>query len=255
MPGKFVFVVGDNLADGSDTDDLMPLSRLDLLLEETLPDSLPVLVPGQGIEVHERETIRAKLRRRGLPESMLMDVPLPAPLRPCEVHKHRPENVLIAGLHKVEDDLFRATLRISDKQEMILDHTTGSHVTGMVITEAVRQISVAVAERDLLTPSGTARRFIMNSLQTVFHKFLLPLPTRLEYRLEELRRKGPDRLRFRGRCDLLQADVLAASGSTDIVVMDEKRADRIEADHIRETTRALTELHAEEHGLTKHPAV
>ena len=126
-----------------------------------------------------------------------MDVPVPAPLRHSEVHKRNPENVLIAGLRKVEDHLFRATLRISDRQEMVLDHTTGSHVTGMVITEAVRQMSIAVGERYLLTPSGPAHRFIINSLQTTFHKFLLPLPTRLDYTLEELKRKGPDRLRFR----------------------------------------------------------
>lgn len=255
MPGKFVFVVGDNLACRSNSEDLVPLSRLDLLLEEGLSsDPPPVIVPGQGIEKYEREIVRAKLRRRGLPESMLMDVPLPTPLHHHEVHKRNPENVLIAGLSKVDDRLFRATLRLSDRQEMVLDHTTGSHVTGMVITEAVRQMSLAVGERHLLTPFSTARRFIINSLQTTFHKFLLPLPTRVEYTLEELKRKGPGRLRFRGRCDLLQADVLAASGSMDLMVIDEKRADQIEADHIRETTRALAELHAEKQGASEHLA-
>lgn len=246
MPGNFVFVVGDNLASRSNSRELMSLSRLSLLLEERSPsDPLPVIMPGQGIEEHERELVRTKLRRRGLPESILVDVPLPAPLRHSEVHKHNPENVLIAGLREAEDHLFRATLRISDRHEMVLDHTTGSHVNGMVITEAVRQITVAVGERYLLLPSGVARRFIMNSLQTTFHKFLLPLPTRLEYTVEELKRKGSGQLRFRGRCDLLQADVLAASGSMDIAVMDEKRAERLEAYHVRETTRALAELHEE----------
>jgi hypothetical protein len=187
--------------------------------------------------------VRGALRRHGLDEALLLDLPAPAPLHPREVHKRRPENVLLAGLEKAGDNLFRASLRICDRQEMVLDHPTGSHVTGMVITEAVRQISLAVGERYLLTPSGRAGRFILNSLRTTFHRFLLPLPARLEFRLEEVRYKGPDRLRFTGTCDLLQADSVAASGSVDMAVMDEQRADRIEARHIREATRALAERH------------
>ncbi|MDQ0772758.1 hypothetical protein QF026_001224 [Streptomyces aurantiacus] len=252
MPEKFVFVVGDNLACRSNSEDLVPLSQLDLLLEEGLSSDPPlVIVPGQGIEKDERDIVRAKLRRRGLPESMLMDLPLPTLLHRHEVHKHNPENVLIAGLRKVDDQLFRATLRISDRQEMVLDHATGSHVTGMVIQEAVRQMSLAVGERHLLAPLDTARRFLISSLQTTFHKFLLPLPTQVEYTVEELKRKGPNRLRFRGRCDLLQADVLAASGSMDVMVIDGQRADQMEAAHIRVTTRALAELYAEKRGVSE----
>ncbi|WP_405970338.1 A-factor biosynthesis protein AfsA [Streptomyces sp. NBC_00988] len=239
--------MGENLAGRSDSADLVSLSRLDPLLERVRSGPLPVLVPGQGVEERERKIVRAKLRRYGLTEALLVNLPAPAPLSPSEVHKRRPENVLVAGLHKAENDLFRATLRISDQQEMILDHTTGSHVTGMVITEAVRQLSLAVGERYLLTPSDTARRFILNSLQTTFHRFLLPLPTRLEYRLADIQRNGPDRLRFTGTCDLLQADVLAASGSVDIVVMDEKCADRIEARHLHEMTRVLAKSHVQQH--------
>ncbi|MFF7788126.1 AfsA-related hotdog domain-containing protein [Streptomyces sp. NPDC007991] len=214
-----------------------------------------MILPGQGIEEYEREIVRAVLRRHGLPESILMDIPLPAPLPCFEVHKRIPENVLIAGLSKVDDRLFQATLRISDRQEMVLDHTTGSHVTGMVITEAVRQMSVVVGERHLLTPTGTARRFILNSLQTTFHKFLLPLPTRLEYTLEHIERKGPDRLRFKGRCDFLQTDVLAASGSMALTVIDAQRAEQIEAVGIRRTTRTLAKRHTEQRGVTEHLAL
>ncbi|MGW2836210.1 AfsA-related hotdog domain-containing protein [Streptomyces sp. NPDC001493] len=255
MHGEIVFVVGENLAGTSESADLVPLSGLDRLLERVLSGPLPMLVPGQGMGECERETVRTALRRHGLAETMLMDVPAPVPLLPREVHKRRPENVLVAGLHKVGEDRFRAALSISDQQEMILDHTSGTHVTGMVITEAVRQISLAVGERYLLTPSRTARRFILNSLRTSFHRFLLPLPARLEYRLDEVVRKGPDRLRFTGTCDLFQADVLAASGSIDIVVMDEKRADRIEADHIRQTTSALARCHSEEIGVSPRPVL
>ncbi|MFE6199278.1 AfsA-related hotdog domain-containing protein [Streptomyces sp. NPDC057838] len=243
MLGNLVFVVGDNLASRSHAADLVPLSRLGALLDgEPASGSPPVIVPGQGIEAYEREILRSTLRSRGLPESLLVDVPLPTPLKHWEVHKRNPDNVLIAGLRRISENRFEAVLRISDRQEMVLDHTTGSHITGMVITEGVRQLSLAVGERFLLTPSRTPRRFILNSLQTLFHKFLLPLPTRLEYTLEEVEHKGPDRLRFTGRCDVLQTDVLAASGSMDMLVMEESRADRIEARQIHETTHALAEL-------------
>ncbi|NEW76897.1 AfsA-related hotdog domain-containing protein [Streptomyces sp. NEAU-174] len=243
MPENVIFVVGDNLASRSHSVDLVPLSRLEALLDgELTSGSLPVIVPGQGVEEYEREILRGALRRYGLPESLLADVPLPAPIYHSEVHKRNPDNVLIAGLRRISDDQFEAVLRISDRQEMVLDHTTGSHIAGMVITEVVRQISLAVGERYLLTPSRTPRRFILNSLQTSFHKFLLPLPARLEYTLEEVKYKGLNRVRFVGRCDVLQTNVLAASGSMDLVVMDESRADEIEARQIHEMTHALAEL-------------
>ncbi|HEY8978730.1 MAG TPA: AfsA-related hotdog domain-containing protein [Streptomyces sp.] len=244
MQTDVVFVVGDHLAGRSQSAGMVALSRLEALLDsgDLASDPPPTIVPGQGIEEYEREILRRALRRHGLPESLLMDVAPPAPMHHADVHKRDPDNVLVAGLRQIADDRFEAALRISDRQEMLLDHRTGSHISGMVITEAVRQMALAVGERHLLTPSPTRRRFILNSLQTSFHRFLLPLPTRLEFTLEEVRHKGPNRVRYTGRCDLLQADVLAASGSTDMVVMDESRADEIEARQIREVTHALAGL-------------
>jgi hypothetical protein len=242
VPGDFVFVVGENLAGRSDTAELVPLSGLDRFLAG-LAGPPPVLVPGQGLEEHGREAVRGALRRHGLDEALLLDLPAPAPLHPREVHRRRPENVLLAGLEKAGGNLFRASLRICDRQETVLDHTTGSPVAGAVVTEAVRQIALAVGERYLLTPSGRSGRFVLNSLRTTVHRFLLPLPARLEFRLEEVRYEGPDRLRFTGTCDLLQADRVAASGSVDMAVTEEQRAGRTEAHHIREATRVLAERH------------
>lgn len=241
MPGKFLFVVGDNLASRARSADLVPLSRFESVLDEELASGPPpVVVPGQGIDLYQREILRHALLRRGLPQSLLADVTLPEPLPHTEVHKSDPGNVLVSGLRQVGEDRFEAFLRIADRQELLLDHTTGSHVPGMVIAEAVRQLSLAVGERYLLDPARTTRsRFILNSLQTSFHKFLLPLPTRLEFTLEDVRRKGPNKVRYLGRCDVFQTDVLAASGTIDLMVMDESRAEQLEARHIDAMTRAL----------------
>ncbi|MFF4749443.1 hypothetical protein ACWD5R_21465 [Streptomyces sp. NPDC002514] len=124
MPGKFVFVVGDNAAGGSDADDLAPLSRLDLLLPET-SDPPPVIVPGAGIEEHEREIIRARPRRSGLPEPTQTDVPLPAPPRPREVPGHRPENILVAGPHTA-----RALTELHAGEPGPTKHPAGSRIAG-----------------------------------------------------------------------------------------------------------------------------
>lgn len=243
MRDRVVYVVGDNLSSRSKSADLVSLSDLVANIRSGLvSEPFPTIAPGQGVEEAGREAICSELHRKGAPESKLKDTPLPDLLTRSEVHKHKPENILIAGLEKVEDDYFRANLRISDQQEMILDHTTGSHVTAMVITEAVRQISLAVGERYLLAPPTSARRFIINSLQTAFYKFLLPLPTQLDYSLEETNWKGPNRLQFRGRCDLVQAGVVTASGSMDMLVLEEERAEQVEERQIHETTRSLAEL-------------
>ncbi|ANW22663.1 AfsA-related hotdog domain-containing protein [Streptomyces clavuligerus] len=241
---KVVFIVGDHLAGSSPSPHLMSLSQLlSGLRDGQVREPWPTLVPGQGIEQYERGIVRGELRRLGLPESILLDIPMPELLGHSEVHKHNPENVLVAGLHRVDENLFRASFRISDRQEMVLDHAPSAHVAGMVITELVRQMSLAVGERYLLRPTGVSRRFILNSLQTSFSKFLLPLPALIEYRAENLVRKGPDWLRFQGHCDVVQAGVTAASGSMDMVVMDERRAARIEKRQFLEVMPLLTDLH------------
>ncbi|MFB7493227.1 hypothetical protein ACFC09_00730 [Streptomyces sp. NPDC056161] len=130
MPGKFVFVVGDNSAGASNADDSAPLSRLGLLLPETLSAPAPVIVPGQGIEEHEREIIRARTRRSRPPEPTLTeptltDVPLPAPPRPREVPEHRPENVLVAGPHQA-----RALTELHTEEPGPTKHPAGRRIAG-----------------------------------------------------------------------------------------------------------------------------
>ncbi|MEU2794063.1 AfsA-related hotdog domain-containing protein [Streptomyces sp. NPDC007100] len=242
MSEGVVFVVGDNLAGSSPSAHLLSLSELLSGLRDGLVrEPWPVLVPEQGVERYERDLVRDRLRRLGLPESILQDPPIPEVLGCAEVHKHNPDNVLIAGLHKVEEDLFHASLRVSDRQEMVLDHASSAHVTAMVITEMVRQMSLAIGERYLLGTTGVPRRFIINSLETSFSKFLLPLPARIEYRLEKLSAKGPDRIRFQGRCDVVQAGITAASGSMDMVVMEETRSAQIEERQFLEALPLLAE--------------
>ncbi|MEW2544895.1 AfsA-related hotdog domain-containing protein [Streptomyces sp. NPDC047002] len=242
-PRDVVFIVGDNLASRSPAAGLMSLTALLTGLDNgSVRAPWPVLVPGQGIERYEREIVRGRLRRLGIPESILRDPPMPPMLGCAEVHKHNPDNVLLAGLDRVADDRFSAALRISDRQEMVLDHAASAHVTAAVITEVVRQMSLAVAERYLLARTGTPRRFILNSLESSFSRFLLPLPTRIDYRLEEHVWKGQDRLRFRGRCDLVQAGASAATGSMDMVVMAESRAALIEERQFLEAMPRLAYL-------------
>ncbi|RNG34932.1 AfsA-related hotdog domain-containing protein [Streptomyces botrytidirepellens] len=244
MNDEIVFIVGDRLAGGPPRRGIMSLSRLVADLRAgLLRDPLPALVPGQGIERHEMDLIRAELKRCRLPGTALWDAVPPELAGRGEVHKHRQENVLIAGLRRIGDTHYQAALRLSNTHEMVLDHTTGTHVTGMVVTEAVRQMSLAVAERYLLKPGQPVPRFLINSLQVSFSRFLLPLDAEIDYHLDEAVWKRPDVLRYHGQCDVLQAGVTTASGSMSLSVHEEGAAERIEETQSDAVVQRLADRH------------
>lgn len=62
------------------------------------------------------------------------------------VHKHRSENTLISTPERSENGNFVAGLILHEQNELMLDHLTGQHVQGMVLTEACRQMFLAVTE-------------------------------------------------------------------------------------------------------------
>ncbi|MCU1612679.1 MAG: A-factor biosynthesis repeat protein [Frankiales bacterium] len=180
-----------------------------------------VLVCGQGVTDYERSRVGHELQRRTLPVPVTLENGAEELCVHAEVHKYREPNVLIAGLHRVDDTTFRASLRLHNDNELLLDHQTGQHVQGIVVMEAARQMFLAVSERYYV--SLWPKRdfyYVIHSMNTNYRSFLFPLPTAIEYRVAEAKLNNPRRLGFKCDMDLLQAGTVAASTHVSFTALD-----------------------------------
>lgn len=110
-------------------------------------------------------------------------------------HKHRNENVLISEPRRIDDSHFEADLLIDARSELMLDHLTGLHVQGMVLTEACRQMFIATTEAHCMTADAPAKRyFVINEMNMRFLQFAFPLPATIHYQLQDLQRPRADRM-------------------------------------------------------------
>jgi A-factor biosynthesis hotdog domain len=156
-----------------------------------------VLAEGQGVAEGDWELIREELERCGLSGRACIVPGARGRLAGRdETHKHRPQNVLIAGLDRTGEGTYRAALRIHNDQEFQLDHQA-SHVQGMVILEAARQMYLAVCEQ--YYGSRWPERdyaYVYDRLETTFRNFLFPLDCTLECEVLSADLADPELLGF-----------------------------------------------------------
>jgi A-factor biosynthesis hotdog domain len=171
-----------------------------------------VLAEGQGITPYDWDWIRDELARLGLSERVLIRRNSRGPLSGhSETHKHRESNVLIAGLTRLTDTTFRASLRLHNDQELQIDHQA-SHVQGMVVLEAARQMYLAVCERHYAYRWPEHRySYIFDRLEASFRNFLFPLETTIDCEVLEAELTDPEQLVFDSQIKFRQAGLHAAT--------------------------------------------
>lgn len=118
---------------------------------------------------------------QGLSAEQLREVDGPVPAPPHLTHKEHQKNVMIGEPIRTGDDAFAVDLVVDERVEVLEDHLTGQHIPAIVLTEAARQTWTAVTERFLLADHGG--RFVIDSLSSVFRRYVFPLPATLHYRL------------------------------------------------------------------------
>lgn len=137
-------------------------------------------------------------------------------------HKHRPENILVSAPEQQPDGSFTADLLLHERNELMLDHLTGQHIQGMVLTEACRQMFLAVTERYCLSNYPAAKRyFVINSMNIRYLAFAFPLPTQIRYRLIDQQQPKPDRVSIHADMDVLQGQQVVAGMDVKFTVFDD----------------------------------
>jgi hypothetical protein len=201
-----------------------------------------VVHAGQGVDRTDHDRIEAaREAHRGGAEGCRAD---PAafpqwPECPGTVHKVRPENVLLAGVHRPSATHCWADLRIHRDNELILDHHTGEHVQGIVIIEAMRQICLAqfeTAVRPGLAPAAYAG--VWQRIDLSFRDFLFPLPATVESLIEESDLGRETHLKFRATTAVRQQGRAVATAVIEYSMIAQRRVDALERRRADQATRA-----------------
>lgn len=237
-----VAVVADRFARFARGDRVLTMSRLLALIDDGpgVAGCEWVVHAGQGVDGTDCDLIEAATEKTAAPVRLADPAAFrqrPAPA--CVVHKDRPENVLLAGVHGPEDRLCRADLRIHRDNELILDHHTGEHVQGIVVVEALRQVCIAqfeTAVRPGLGPAGYAG--VWQRIDLSFRDFLFPLPATVESRIEDADLGRETNLKFRAATSVHQHGRTVATAVIDYAMIAQGRIDALERRKADQATRA-----------------
>ncbi|MEU0531913.1 AfsA-related hotdog domain-containing protein [Amycolatopsis tolypomycina] len=239
-----VVVVGDRFARFARGDRVLTLSDLLALLESgglPAPGCHWVVHFGQGVDTADGERLEAACGRSdGAVRLADPETFRRRPESPAVVHKSRPENVLLAGVHSPEPARCRAELRIHRDNELVLDHHTGEHVQGIVIIEAMRQICIAQFEtaiRPGLAPAA-AYAGVWQRIDLSFEDFLFPLPATVESVIVDSDLGRETHLKFRATTAVRQHGRAVATAGIEYSMIAQERIDTLERRKADQATRA-----------------
>jgi hypothetical protein len=230
MKTATIFVVGDRCAAFADQTGARTVSGLVRELRAGVHQDALVLAEGQGVTGYDWELIRQELECAGLSSRTRIVTSERGRLAGrSQTHKHREQNVLIAGLTRTGETTFRAELRVHDDQELQLDHQA-SHVQGMVILEAARQMFLAVCEgfyRPLVSKHNPT--YVYNRMESTFQQFLFPMNCTIECEILTADLSGSERLSFDIQTTFHQAEAQIAAVRMTGTALDKERMLRKEA--------------------------
>ncbi|MFE9448791.1 AfsA-related hotdog domain-containing protein [Streptomyces sp. NPDC006739] len=249
---RTLLLVGDRFAGFAAQQDVLTVSQFieEMRLGVYSWDSRPIRIrAGQGVTVVEWERVRGEALLLGLTERLDFDFRAPDLAGRGEAHKHLSSNTLIADLRRDGEDLFSATLRVHNDNELLIDHQTGEHVQGMVAVEAARQMFLAVSERYHASRYlDRSYYYVIESLNTGFENFLFPVDATIVYHTVRAELDNPDRLSFEAEISLHQAGRRASITTVSYTAFDspvieakEHRRARIAVEHaVRTASPAAT---------------
>ena len=216
MQTRVLLVVGEKFAGFAAGQDVIGIAHLRLLL--TLPNGLVMgnerltLLPGQGLADSEVEAVLALAAQSPQSERFDFSAWRTRPQRADSrlTHKHDPANILVSMPRQLTADEYELALLIDETCELLSDHQTGQHLSGVLLFEAARQATLAVTEAFYLPQDGLRHEFVMSRTACGYSHFCFPLATRIRYQVLEYKQTA-NRQRFCSRIVFEQCDTEIAS--------------------------------------------
>lgn len=157
---------------------------------------------GQGLSKDEINILRFTLGHYKLNCSIISEFEKTEYCDKKDVHKHEQKNVMITIPRRLGKNFYESFFLFDDDCAEMSDHLTGSHIQGVIVAEAARQMTLAVSERYLLPDNKKYKMsFVTNKTESEYKNYLFPLEIRMEMVLQSLRRGFDDN--FMAKAEIL----------------------------------------------------
>ncbi len=257
MSDELWLVVGDRFWQFAVDRKAITVSHLKALLNSTQSDELTtnrmMLTMGQGVSDEDAATLLAMARYAPHAERFGFDSWHQRPHRAsCYVsHKLRTENILLSEACKLDENNYEMSLLLDDRCELMIDHQSGRHLSGVVLIEAVRQSMLVVTEGHYLPRDGGRHEFTFHDLSVKFHRYCFPLAAELLYNVRELAIKG-GRYCFQIEARITQCDAVVLTATANMTAHISPALSRVEGE---QATRSLDLYLSSLRGATVHEEV
>lgn len=151
-----IVIVGNGFKDFSDKESVW---AIDDYLQDAQKDISVIL--GQGLVDKDFEAIKNKVS---------CDVINISQIAKEMTHQQNDRNVLVYNLRNTGKEHFQANIYIRGENDLLQDHITGIHVSGMILVEAARQLFIA----SLMNDGYLDDRFVLNNIYTSFLSYVFP---------------------------------------------------------------------------------
>ena len=186
MSKNIIYIIGDGFCSLNQLENVFTVSQIIKILnaEESFKTHLAVCVIGQGVSKKEREQLESYSRQNKL--GLIINahqIPTSSEL----THKHKCQNIMITEpLTVIPGKKYCAYLSTDDACAEMSDHLTGHHIQGMVLTEAARQMMLAVAEKYMLDSAEKGNSYcILTEISSSFLQFAFPVEIKIEHEILE----------------------------------------------------------------------
>lgn len=219
MSHKIAYIVGDKFKNYAIYDDVYTFSQfVDVIYLKSKDFSSHNIVMGQGLSIEEKKMLIIIAAQFGVNdltnmEEMIVDKEI--------THKHKIENVMVTSPIKEANDnsTYMSDLILNDDCSEMSDHMTGQHIQGMVLTEAARQMMLAVAEKYFLKSHEKGNSYCaLVRINSEFHQFVFPVDIKVLHKVHYFERKGEGFYKASTKTDFMQNGKITTSIGIDYIL-------------------------------------
>ncbi|MFT5593772.1 MAG: hypothetical protein ACI8SR_002158 [Oceanicoccus sp.] len=200
-----IIIVGNKFHNFTNIQGAMTVSEFSGLVEEEFNGTVAPnkIIFGQGVSESWVVHIKSKLDLLDIKIEVAGDKSILTRTSGKLSHKVKRHNILISDPLISGSQKYVMNLCIDDECELMADHTTGSHIQGMILIEAARQAFLAVSESYMM-PSKNKYYFVIN-------KFAFPVPTKIGFEIYNFKSSGEEKLSVCADINFIQNDSVVCS--------------------------------------------
>ncbi|MBY8947274.1 MULTISPECIES: AfsA-related hotdog domain-containing protein [unclassified Pseudomonas] len=238
-PPRHYIVVGDRIKSQCSDNMFISVTAAEEMVTRLDRDESLTLHVGQGVTDEQLNTLYG-FKKVLSPALNILPEDRRTRASSTVTHKLKSHNIAISAPGENGNGTYSASLMIDDANAELSDHLTGQHVSGMMVIEAARQMTIAVAEAYYVAPQAKGKvNFVTHKMDVNYRDFLLPVHTEILCIPLELRRSGASNFRFGCRLEFKQQGQCQVELGFELSVIDSRYFQLKEAQLIHQFVKRL----------------